>query len=99
VFADGRWFGTAVEQVAHLYCVNSATSFVSAVFNHFRLFPPIIAVLFSSALQLSQETSVMYDLHLLSLASSVARCQFIVHVLWTAAEQPVNQAVDYCLQL
>ena len=48
VCAECRWFGTKVGEVWLFCCLNSASSFLSAVFNCCHIFPPIVPVLFSS---------------------------------------------------
>jgi len=48
VCAECRWFGTEVGEVWLFYCSNSASSFLSALFNYHRIFPPIVPMLFSS---------------------------------------------------
>ena len=74
ICAEGRWFGTKEGAVWQFYYLNSTSSFLSAVFHYYCIFPQIIPMLFSSDDKPfagndceSFRMSVMYDLRLRSV--------------------------------
>ena len=97
VCAEGRWFGTKVGEVWLFYCLNSTSSFLSAVFNYYRIFPSIVPVLFSS--DHKPFAGNVDDVRFASSVSDKQRCVLCCRDgAGTTAEQPMNQAINCCRQ-
>jgi hypothetical protein len=94
-----------VGEVWLFYCLNSTTSFLFAVFNYYRIFPPIVPVLFSP--DHKPFAGNVGDVRFASSVSGKQRCLVTVQLVLcsavlccagTTAQQPMNQAINCCRQ-